>query len=99
MRVVSKAILIRQMSANDYADEFKMAVGDALEEFAERYLKIQSITELANLVGLTEKKMANILSGDTDFKISDLARCAYMMGCQLRIVIENEDSIKVGGTD
>ena len=99
MRVVSKAILIRQMSASDYADEFKMAVGDALEEFAERHLRIQSIAELADLVGLSEKRMANILSGDTELKISDLARCAYMMGCQLRIVLESESKAKTGGAD
>ena len=103
MKVISKTILSKQITANDYADEFKMAVGDALEEFADKHMKIRSITELADLVGVTEKKMLNILSGVTELKVSELARYAYMMGCRLRIVLESQDGpttrAKKGGAD
>lgn len=44
------------MPANDYADEIKMAVGDAIEEYADTYMGITSISELAEQLGLSEKK-------------------------------------------
>jgi len=99
MKTVNKEILIRQMLANDYADEIKMAVGDAIEEYADTYMGITSISELAEQLGLSEKKTMNLLTGDVDVKLSDIARYAYMMGCQLRIVLESESKAKTGGAD
>lgn len=103
MKTVNKEILLRQMLANDYADEIKMAVGDAIEEYADTYMGITSISELAEQLGLSEKKTMNLLTGDVDVKLSDLARYAYMMGCGLRITLERKDTefdnIKVGGTE
>lgn len=103
MRVTSKAIVLKQMSANDYADEVRMAVGDAIEEYADTYMAIASVAELAEQIGLTEKKVINLLAGDIDIKLSDLARYAYMMGCGLRITLERKDTefdnIKIGGTE
>ena len=88
MKTMNKEILLRQMSANEYADEFRMAVGDALEQFGEGVKNFKSIKELADAMGITEKKAMNLLSGDVDLKLSDLARYAYMMGCKLRILLE-----------
>lgn len=103
MKTVNKEILLRQISANDYADEIKMAVGDAIEEYADTYMGITSISELAEQLGLSEKKTMNLLTGDVDVKLSDIARYAYMMGCHLRIALEHkpqtEEEIKIGGTD